>query len=82
MCLSKPLAASRPSPGSDLPREYRLVELPAMTWFTFEPNASVLWKRYILEAKTDRLHGKVKFGSLMGALKLVRTSSKLAHFDA
>ena len=27
-------------------------------------------------------HGKVKFGSLMGALKLVRTSSKLAHFDA
>ena len=28
------------------------------------------------------VHGKVKFGSLMGALKLVRTSSKLAHFDA
>ena len=28
------------------------------------------------------IHGKVKFGSLMGALKLVRTSSKLAHFDA
>ena len=23
-----------------------------------------------------RIHGKVKFGSLMGALKLVRTSSK------
>ena len=30
----------------------------------------------------DCHHGKVKFGSLMGALKLVRTSSKLAHFDA
>lgn len=27
-------------------------------------------------------HGKVKFGSLMGALKLVRTSTKLDDFDA
>ena len=28
------------------------------------------------------MHGKVKFGSLMGALKLVRTSTKLDDFDA
>ena len=27
-------------------------------------------------------HGKVKFGPLMGALKLVRTSTKLDDFDA
>ena len=36
----------------------------------------------IVHFQNNGRHGKVKFGSLMGALKLVRTSSKLAHFDA
>lgn len=39
-------------------------------------------KEYETHAEREDGHGNEKFGSLMGALKLVRTSTKLAHFDA